>query len=130
MPIITITIIASRIENEEERVITLGGDTLIEIHSVNSLDKSIFVARLSRIISHATDRQLSEHASMFPLEFKILVVEKRGRSFFEEAEEKDVQVYAAYAFFEINEPRDSRLFRRRKNLSWCFTGTRSNCSRK
>lgn len=42
MPIITITIIASRIENEEERVITLGGDTLIEIHSVNSLDKSIF----------------------------------------------------------------------------------------
>lgn len=116
MPIITITIIASRIENKEERVITLGGDTLIEIHSVNSLDKSIFVARLSRIISHATDRQLSEHASMFPLEFKILVVEKRGRSFFEEAEE-GVQVYAAYAFFEINEPRDSRLFRRRKNLS-------------
>lgn len=54
MPIITIIIIASRIENEEERVITLGGDTLIEIHSVNSLDKSIFVACLSRIISHAT----------------------------------------------------------------------------
>lgn len=64
MPIITITIIASRIENEEERVIALGGDTSFEIRSVNSLDKSIYVARLSRIISHATDRQLSgSHAS-------------------------------------------------------------------
>lgn len=64
MPIITITIIASKIENEEERVIALGGDTSFEIRSVNSLDKSIYVARLSRIISHATDRQLSgSHAS-------------------------------------------------------------------
>lgn len=78
VPIITVTIIASRIENEEERIIALGGDTLIEIHSVNSLDKSISVARLSRIISHANDRQLSGHASMCsPLEFEILRGEAR-----------------------------------------------------
>lgn len=111
MPIITVTIIASRIENEEERIITLGGDTLIEIHSVNSLDKSISVARLSRIISHANDRQLSGHASMCVLSTRIRDSTWRSVdvSFFEAAEEEGARVCAAYAFFEINEPRDSRL---------------------
>lgn len=64
----------------------------------DSFDKSIYVARLSRIISHAIDNCSDRtHPTR--------ILEKRGRSFFEEEEEEGAQVYVAYAFFEINEPR-------------------------
>lgn len=56
------------------------------------------MARLSRIISHAIDNCSDRtHPTR--------ILEKRGRSFFEEEEEEGAQVYVAYAFFEINEPR-------------------------